>query len=184
MADIWIRATRLIGAISIPALVGLTVSSRLTSCKVVLGSKWEDATPVIQILALVGVIQSLHTLNAEVLLALNKAGTLVRYTRPLGSFDERRPWRSASGGASSASRPATQSRRWLVEPLRAYITTQGARNPTRTIHVSLGGRCPGDRGDGSCATRCPHPGSSRWTCPPVVRLVVLFVLGGARGTSP
>ncbi len=35
---------------------------------------------MIRILAVVGIIQSLQTLNAEVLLALGRAGTLVRFT--------------------------------------------------------------------------------------------------------
>ncbi len=42
MADIWIRATRLVGAISIPALVGL-VDRRADFVQVVLGPRWSDA---------------------------------------------------------------------------------------------------------------------------------------------
>ena len=79
MADLWIRAARLVGVVSIPALVGLVVVAP-EFVQVVLGSRWSEATPVIQILAVVGIIQSLQTLNGEVLLALNRSGTLLRFT--------------------------------------------------------------------------------------------------------
>ena len=79
IADIWIRATRIVGAISMPALVGLAIVAP-DFVQVVLGPKWSEAAAVIQILAVVGILQSLHTLNGEVLLALGKAGTLLRFT--------------------------------------------------------------------------------------------------------
>ena len=137
MADIWIRATRLIGAISIPALVGLIVVAP-EFVQVVLGSKWEDATPVIQILALVGIIQSLHTLNAEVLLALNKAGTLVRYTilwvaATIAAVAIGVQWDIV--GVAICYAVATI----LVEPVRAYITTQALGIPLSRFFRSLSG---------------------------------------------
>jgi O-antigen/teichoic acid export membrane protein len=137
MADIWIRATRLIGAISIPALVGLVVVAP-DFVHVVLGSKWKDATPVIQILALVGVIQSLHTLNAEVLLALNKAGTLVRYTTlwvaaTTGAVAVGVQWDIVGVAISYAVATV------LVEPIRAYITTQALGIPLSRFIRSLSG---------------------------------------------
>ncbi len=79
MADVWIRATRLVGAISIPALVGLVIVAP-DFVQVVLGPRWSEVTPVIQILAWVGLIQSLQTLNGEVLLALDRSGWLLRFT--------------------------------------------------------------------------------------------------------
>jgi O-antigen/teichoic acid export membrane protein len=79
LADVWIRAARLIGLFSIPSLVGLAIVAP-DFVDVVLGRKWERATPVIQILVVVGIVQALQTLNAEVLLALDKAGTLLRFT--------------------------------------------------------------------------------------------------------
>jgi O-antigen/teichoic acid export membrane protein len=79
LADIWLRATRLVAAISMPALVGLCIVAD-QFVEVVLGPKWSDAAPVIQVLAGVGIVQSLQTLSAEVLLAVNRSGTLLRYT--------------------------------------------------------------------------------------------------------
>jgi O-antigen/teichoic acid export membrane protein len=75
----WLRATRLVAAISMPALVGLCIVAD-EFVEVVLGSKWAEAAPVIQVLAWVGIVQSLQTLSGEVLLAVNRSGTLLRYT--------------------------------------------------------------------------------------------------------
>ena len=79
MADMWIRATRMVGAISIPSLLGVAIVAD-DFVQVVLGPKWSDAASVIQILAVVGILQSLNPLNAEVLLALGRAGTFLRFT--------------------------------------------------------------------------------------------------------
>jgi O-antigen/teichoic acid export membrane protein len=79
LAEMWIRASRLVGLISIPSLVGLAIVAP-DFVQVVLGAKWSEAVPVIQILAWGGVIVSLQTLNGEVLLALGRAGTFLRFT--------------------------------------------------------------------------------------------------------
>jgi O-antigen/teichoic acid export membrane protein len=122
MADVWIRATRLVGLISIPSLVGLVIVAP-DFVHVVLGPRWTEATPVIQILALVGIIQSLQTLNGEVLLALNRSGTLLRFTMLsfVGSviaFVAGLPWGIV--GVATAYAIATA----LIEPVRTYLTTR------------------------------------------------------------
>ena len=121
MADMWLRATRLVGAISIPSLVGLCIVAP-DFVQVVLGPSWSEATPVIQILAWVGLIQSLQTLSGEVLLALNRSGTLLRFTML---------WFAGSVvalvlglrwgivGVASCYLALTL----LIEPLRTYLTT-------------------------------------------------------------
>jgi PST family polysaccharide transporter len=130
MADIWIRATRLVGAISIPALTGLVVVAP-DFVQVVLGPRWDDSsiTTVIQILAVVGIVQSLHTLNGEVLLALGLAGTLLRYTLlwsvgTIGAVVFGLQWDIVVVAVCFAV--ATL----VMEPLRAYITT-------RALEISL-----------------------------------------------
>jgi O-antigen/teichoic acid export membrane protein len=79
MTDVWIRAIRLVGSFSVPALLGLVVVAP-DFVSVVLGQKWAGATTLIQILAWVGLLQSLQTLNPNILQALDKTGTLLRYT--------------------------------------------------------------------------------------------------------
>jgi O-antigen/teichoic acid export membrane protein len=79
LADSWLRASRLVAALSMPALVGLAAVAP-DFVEVVLGGKWHSIAPVIQILAWVGLLQSLQTLNAPLLQALDRTGTLLRYS--------------------------------------------------------------------------------------------------------
>jgi PST family polysaccharide transporter len=122
LADMWIRATRLVGAFSIPALVGLAVVAP-DFVQVVLGPRWAGATTVIQILAFVGIIQSLQSLNGEVLLALDRAGWLLRFSAlwfaaTVGAFALGVQWGIVGVAACYAA--AT----FLIEPLRTYLTTR------------------------------------------------------------
>ncbi len=122
LADIWIRATRLVGLISIPSLVGLIIVAP-DFVEVVLGPRWSEAIPVIQILAVVGIIQSLQTLNGEVLLALNRSGTLLRFTMlwfvgSVSAFALGVQWGIVGVAASYAVVTV------LIEPLRTYLTTR------------------------------------------------------------
>jgi O-antigen/teichoic acid export membrane protein len=127
MADVWIRASRLVGTISIPSLVGLVIVAP-DFVEVVLGPKWSSAIPVIQILAWVGLIQSLQTLSGEVLLALNRAGTLLRFTMlwfvgNVVAFVIGLHWGIL--GVATAYLIATI----LIEPVRAYATTRALGIP-------------------------------------------------------
>lgn len=79
MAAIWIRVTRMIAAITLPAMVGLMVVAP-EFVTVVLGGRWASAIPVIQILAWVGFLQSLSTLHGRVLAALGKTQMLFRFS--------------------------------------------------------------------------------------------------------
>jgi O-antigen/teichoic acid export membrane protein len=79
LAAAWLRASRLVGAVTIPALFGLIVVSH-DFVLVVLGERWEEMIPVLQILAWVGLLQSLQTLNSNILQALDRTGTLLRYS--------------------------------------------------------------------------------------------------------
>jgi len=137
MADTWIRATRLVGLISIPALVGLAIVAP-DFVDVVLGPKWVDATRVIQILAVVGLIQSLQTLCGEVLLALGRANWLLRFTAlwflaSLASFVVGVQW--GVTGVAACYALATI----LVEPLRTYITARALGTSPWRFVTALGG---------------------------------------------
>jgi O-antigen/teichoic acid export membrane protein len=122
MADVWIRATRLVAVISMPALVGLAIVAP-DFVQVVLGERWREATPVIQILAWVGIIQSLQTLNGEVLLALGRANWLLRFTAlwfagSIVAFAVGVQWGVL--GVASCYLAATLA----IEPVRTYITAR------------------------------------------------------------
>ncbi len=79
MAAMWLRANRMIGAITVPAMVGLMIVGP-EFVATLFGAKWADAAPVIQILAWVGLLQSLQRLNSSVLQASDRAGALLRYS--------------------------------------------------------------------------------------------------------
>jgi O-antigen/teichoic acid export membrane protein len=79
IADGWIRVTRAVAAISIPALAGLALLAD-DFVTVVLGPKWSAAAPVIQILAWVGALQALQSLNTGILEALGHARAIFRWT--------------------------------------------------------------------------------------------------------
>lgn len=79
LADMWVRATRLVAAVSVPCLVGLAFLAD-DFVHVVLGARWSVAIPVIQVLAVVGIVQSLQTLNGNILQAVDRTGLLLRYT--------------------------------------------------------------------------------------------------------
>ncbi len=154
MADIWIRATRLVGMISIPSLVGLVIVAP-DFVQVVLGSRWSDATTVIQILAIVGIIQSLHTLNGEVLMALGKAGTLLRYTIL---------WTAGSLAAVAiglqgdiVTVAACYAVATLLDGAAARLGHDArARNPALEVRQLAVRHRAGDRADGRRARRRPH----------------------------
>ena len=78
IASAWLRVNRLVGAISIPALVGLVIVAP-DFVPVLLGDQWAAAVPVIQILCWVGLLQSLQRLNSSILEARNRTGDLLRY---------------------------------------------------------------------------------------------------------
>jgi O-antigen/teichoic acid export membrane protein len=79
MASAWFRTTRLIGAVAIPSTLGLIVVAP-DFVTVVLGERWNAAVPIIRILAGVGLLQALNTLNSAILVAADRTGTLLRYS--------------------------------------------------------------------------------------------------------
>ena len=122
LADVWIRATRLVSAITTPALVGLVIVAP-EFVSVILGERWDAAIPVVQILAWVGLIQSLQTMNGDVLLALGKASTIFRYTifwfaAGVVSFVIGLQW-GIVGVAAAYAVACT-----FVEPVNTWLTTR------------------------------------------------------------
>jgi O-antigen/teichoic acid export membrane protein len=48
--------------------------------RVVLGEKWEEAIPLLQILALVGLLQALQSINMDILQARDRTSSILRYS--------------------------------------------------------------------------------------------------------
>jgi O-antigen/teichoic acid export membrane protein len=72
----WVRMTRAVGAISIPALLGLMVVAP-DFVPVILGDKWHAAIRLLQVLAWVGLLQSLGTVNGDILQARDRTRLLL-----------------------------------------------------------------------------------------------------------
>jgi O-antigen/teichoic acid export membrane protein len=175
MADVWIRASRLVGLISIPTLVGLVVVAP-EFVGVVLGPRWSQATPVIQILAAVGLVQSLQTLNGEVLLALDRAGTFLCFTMlwflgSVGAVVLGLQWGIV--GVASCYAVATV----LIEPVGTYLTTRALGIPLWRFVGSFGGvvQATAVMAAGLLAARTVLIAAG---APPGARLVLLVALGG------
>lgn len=175
LADVWIRATRLVGLISIPSLVGLAIVAP-DFVHVVLGSRWNSATTVIQILAVVGLIQSLQTLSGEVLLALNRAGWLLRFTMlwfvgNVAAFAVGLHWGIL--GVATCYAVATG----LIEPVRTVITSRALGiSPWRFVRAFSGvTQAAAVMAAGLLAVR---PALTAAGAPTALRLVLLIALGG------
>jgi O-antigen/teichoic acid export membrane protein len=78
MADAWARATRLVGMIVIPGMVGIGVVAP-DFVPVVLGEQWAAAIPIVPVLAWVGMIQALQALNVDILMARGRTKAMFRY---------------------------------------------------------------------------------------------------------
>jgi O-antigen/teichoic acid export membrane protein len=76
---LWLRVTRIVAVVVAPMMVGLVVVAP-ELVHVLLGSKWSAAVPVIQILALAGLVYAVRIPSTSVLLAKGQAGTLFRFS--------------------------------------------------------------------------------------------------------
>jgi O-antigen/teichoic acid export membrane protein len=78
IGSIWLRTIHVVAAIALPAMLGLVVVAP-DFVTVVLGPRWEPAIELIQILAWVGVLQSLVRLNSSVQQACDRTDLLLRW---------------------------------------------------------------------------------------------------------
>jgi O-antigen/teichoic acid export membrane protein len=76
----WLRATRAVSAVAVPALLGLVVVAPDFVAVFAPGDEWEPAVPILQILAWNGLLQAITGLNASVLIGLGHSGRLFRFT--------------------------------------------------------------------------------------------------------
>jgi len=79
IAAAWARVTRLVGMVTIPGLIGVVVVAP-DLVPVVLGDQWLAAVPVVQLLAWVGILQALQTVNVDILMARGRTRTLFKFT--------------------------------------------------------------------------------------------------------
>lgn len=75
----WLRTARLVAAVSAPLMLGV-VPLAPDLVPVMLGPRWSAAIPVMQVLAPVGLLQSLQRFNSGVLQARDRTGALLRFS--------------------------------------------------------------------------------------------------------
>jgi O-antigen/teichoic acid export membrane protein len=90
LTELWLRALTVLAALVTPALLGLIVTAP-DVIPLVLGSRWEGAVPVVQILAWVGLLQALDAWNGGILMGLGRSKLLFRsgllfYTSFIASY--------------------------------------------------------------------------------------------------
>ena len=76
IGSVWLRALQLLGTLMIPGMLGLVLVAP-EFVQVLLGDRWSDAVPVIQILAWVGLLQCMQRFNSSILQARDRTRTLV-----------------------------------------------------------------------------------------------------------
>ncbi len=79
IAATWARVSRILAAMTVPALAGLIVVAP-DFVPVVLGEHWNSAVPVVQVLALVGIVQALQSLHMDILMARGRGKTILRFS--------------------------------------------------------------------------------------------------------
>jgi O-antigen/teichoic acid export membrane protein len=122
IAQAWARTTRAVAAVCAPALLGLIVVAP-DFVDVVLGQKWHETVTLLQILAWVGLLQSLQTMNGDILQALGRAHTFFRleilaFCATLLGFILGLHW-GVVGVATSYAIATT-----ILEPLLAFVTAR------------------------------------------------------------
>jgi len=79
LSSLWLRSLRMMAAITLPAMLGLIVVAP-EAIDVVFGHRWHNATPIVQILATVGIAIAIQNLNGIVLQAQGKTRLVFRYS--------------------------------------------------------------------------------------------------------
>lgn len=79
VGEAWLRATKMVALITVPAFAGMAVVAE-DFVAVVLGDQWDDAVPVLQILCWVGFVTAVQWQIAVVLQALDRNAWGFRFT--------------------------------------------------------------------------------------------------------
>ena len=133
----WLRAVRVLAAIVAPAMA-LLIALAPDIIPVVFGEKWKSAVPIVQLLAFVGLQQSLMRFNSSVLQAVGRADFLLRYalisaTVCISGFAVGLHW-GVTGVAVSYTITAT-----LVAPVYLVFTTRSIDMRVREFLTNVAG---------------------------------------------
>jgi O-antigen/teichoic acid export membrane protein len=137
LGQAWLRGNQLISAVTVPTFLGMAVVAP-DFVPVVLGDRWQEAIPVLQLLSLAGVAHGVQTLNWSVVQAFGKAGLLLRFMLfatvvTVGGFVIGLQWGVVGVAASFAVS------RVVVLVVNTWITCRAARLPIWDFPRSLAG---------------------------------------------
>lgn len=170
----WLRGNALIVTVAAPAFLGMAVVAP-DFVPVVLGDRWSDAVPVLQLLSLAGIAQALTALNWSAMQAVGQAGALLRFmvfstALTVAGFVTGLVWGIAGvAGMFAASRfVVAVCFAWLVGravavPLRAFVRAQ---LPALVLGASM-----------AAVVLVARLGLLETSLPAAARLVVLVALG-------
>jgi O-antigen/teichoic acid export membrane protein len=118
----WVRVVRLLAMVTVPAMAGLVIVAP-DFVHVVLGDAWAPAVPLIQVLAWVGILQALQSINTDILQALGRPNLVLRFTvlfslAHIAGFVVGLQW-GVVGVASAYAVTST-----LVEPIYSWLTAR------------------------------------------------------------
>jgi O-antigen/teichoic acid export membrane protein len=174
IASLWLRGIRVVATITVPGMLGLVIVAP-EFVQVVLGDRWDAAVPVIQILAWVGLMQSLQGLNSAIMQARDRAGTLLRCAvftvgASLTAFVVGLQW-GIVGVAAAYAIAST-----FTEPVYAWATMRTIGVPVRDYARNLAGVVAAALGMAACVL------AVRWLVLPDdatagVRLAAMMVTG-------
>jgi O-antigen/teichoic acid export membrane protein len=137
IGEFWLRAVRIVAAVVVPAMLGLVVLAP-DFIEVVFGRRWHEATPVLRILAPVGMVQALQALNYGILQSIGRTRVLFRYTLfasavAIGAFAAGLPW-GIEGVATSYALASV-----FLEPVYLVLTARAVAVPVRDWIRSVSG---------------------------------------------
>jgi O-antigen/teichoic acid export membrane protein len=78
LGNAWLKSIRLSSTVAVPAFVGMLVVAP-DFVPVVLGDRWHDAVPVLQLLCVAGIAESVAAMNPSLLVAKGRGATLLRF---------------------------------------------------------------------------------------------------------
>ena len=164
---IWLRVNHMVGAVALPAMMGLIVVAP-DFVQVVLGPRWEPATELIQILAWVGFLQSVARLNSSVQQACDRTDLMLRWAlviavANLAGFIIGLNW-GVVGVATAYAVTNT-----LLQPLNVWQTGKIVERVVPPVRREPRGSRAGDRGHGrrdpAGADAAGEPGRPRRAAP-------------------
>jgi O-antigen/teichoic acid export membrane protein len=171
---LWLRANRLLAAVTVPALIGLAIVAP-DFVDVVLGERWKHATAVIQILCCVGILQALQRLNLSVLQARDRTRELLWFTvfallAGIAAVAVGLHW-GVLGVATAYALIST-----VTLPVFTWITARAVGSSLRACVANIWGVVQAGAGMAVVLLVVRHA-LVAWHLPPFLRLLVLIPIG-------